>query len=144
MINKTEALRLFSTHLEAIVNSKQGQNLLQELKIADTLGHTYVDAYGYDAIDKDGKLVEYKSCDSRTNGRAQWTSCGTNKRDADYFILWDVITNLAAKVPNEKVQQYQQGGQIKAYLSDSSSTGRSDTILETSSWFKCSLEELVK
>ena len=143
-MNKKEALRLFEKFIDDIVLSQQGKNLLHELKIADILNHQYVDSHGYDGIDKDGKKYEYKACDSRTANRAQWSSCGSNKSNSDYFIFWDVLTNMAAKVPTKEVQKHHQGGQIKAYLSDSSNKGRSSNILTISSWFKNNLEGLNK
>jgi hypothetical protein len=131
-----EGLELLIEKYNELYNSKQGQNILDELWIAKNFNLTYTDQQGFDGIDEQTKeQVEFKTCNSRTAGRAQWNGCGDNKSKADYFILWDKITEQYAKVPTFLIHQNVQSGQIKARLSDNPG-GYSETMLTTSSWFK--------
>lgn len=131
-----EGLELLIEKYNEVYNSKQGQNILDELWIAKNFNLTYTDQHGYDGVDEQTKeQVEFKTCNSRTAGRAQWNNCGGNKSQANYFILWDKITKQYAKVSTSEIHKNIQGGHIKARLSDNPG-GLSKTMKTTSSWFK--------
>jgi len=133
---KEEALQLIINQFDEVYASTQGQNLINELHLCNHFELTYVDKKGYDSIDKkSNELIELKTTDARTLGRAQWGSCGVNKSKADFFIFWDKKTGQFAKVSNKDVQNNLQNNGIKTRLSDNPG-GISKHILTSNSWFK--------
>jgi len=132
---KELALKIITDNFDAVYNSKQGTDLISELYVCSIFNLEYVDAHGYDGIDRNTKSkVEIKVCNARTEGRAQFSGCGARKSPANEFIFWDKITGQYARVPNKLVQENIQGNSIKARLSDNPG-GISKKIKTVSSWF---------
>ena len=135
---KELALKIITDNFDAVYNSQQGMNLIDELYVCGIFNLEYVDAHGYDGIDRNTKSkVEIKVCNNRTEGRAQFSSCGANKLPANEFIFWDKITGQYARVSNELVQENIQSNGIKARLSDNPIDSRvsSKKIKTISNWF---------
>ena len=135
---KELALKIITDNFDAVYNSQQGTNLIDELYVCSIFNLEYVDAHGYDGIDKNTESkIEIKVCNNRTEGRAQFSGCGVNKLPANEFIFWDKITGQYARVPNESVQENIQANSIKARLSDNPIDSRvsSKKIKTVSNWF---------
>ena len=135
---KELALKIITDNFDAVYNSQQGTNLIDELYVCSIFNLEYVDAHGYDGIDRNTESkVEIKVCNNRTEGRAQFSGCGDSKLPADEFIFWDKITGQYARVSSKLVQENVQVNSMKARLSDNPINSRvsSKKIKTVSNWF---------
>lgn len=91
-----------------LLKTKQFIDLTDELHIAHTFNHLYVDAHGYDGVDKNsGELAEYKTCNHRTNKTsAKFNKCGDNKAKAQKFFLWDKISETVGVFTKREIKKY--------------------------------------
>jgi len=91
-----------------LLKTKQFIDLTDELHIAHSFNHMYVDAHGYDGVDKNsGELTEYKTCNHRTNNTtAKFNKCGANKAKAQKFYLWDKISETVGVFTKREIKKY--------------------------------------
>ena len=114
-----ERLELILKHAESLENSRTFINLTDELYLAEYFGVEYVDAHGYDFVDKvTGEKAEAKTCGVRDKLNAQWTGLNS-KQLADTLILWDKVTGAIVKMPMKEAEFFiNAGGKITARLTD--------------------------
>lgn len=95
-------------YAKQLVKTKQFTDLTDELHLAHSFNHMYVDAHGYDGVDKNsGELAEYKTCNHRTHKTmAKFNKCGENKAKAQKFYLWDKVSETVGVFTKREIKKY--------------------------------------